>query len=137
MNVDSFIAGIMSSLKLTQTDECSVTEIEGKIVIALNLLEQLAYRKGFELRFHCLLNPYNRRSATIHYALVRAEQSQLIKRDGQNIQLLLSIEEAATIINKSPLTPSEWKIITKGLKPEPFMTMTDMEQLEKLYEQTS
>lgn len=124
MNIDGFIAGVMSSMKLSQTDQCPVTNIEEKLVNAFNVLEQLAQRKNIELRFHCELNPYNSKCPTIHYALVRAAQSGMLKRDGHAIKILASIEESADVINDSPLSLSEWKLLTKNLKSEPFLPLS-------------
>jgi hypothetical protein len=134
MNIDGFIAGIMSALKLSQTDQCPTAHIDEKIVHAFRVLEQLAQRKDIELRFHCSLNPYNKKSATVNYGLVRAGHSGMLKRDGHDIQILLSVEEAADVINDSPLSLAEWKLLTKNLKPELFSVLTEMEQLETVYE---
>lgn len=123
MNIDDFIAGIMSSLKLTQQVEIPATNLEEKIVNTFNALEQLAQRKGIELRFHCSLNPCTRRSVTVQYALVRAEQAGLIQRDGQTIEIELNTEESADIINASPLSLSEWKLLSKNLKTEAFSSL--------------
>lgn len=120
LNIDDFIAGIMSSMKLTKQVEIPATDIEEKIVNAFNSLEQLAQRKGIELRFHCSLNSFTRRSVTVHYGLVRAEQAGLIQRDGQTIEIALTTGESADIINASPLSLSEWKIIHKSMKTEMF-----------------
>lgn len=123
MNIDDFIAGIMSSLQLTKQVEISESNLEEKIVNAFNTLEQLAQRKGIELRFHCSLNPCTRKSVTVHYALVRAEHSGLIERDGQTFEIALNTEESADIINASPLSLSEWKLLIKNLKTEAFSSI--------------
>ena len=137
MNIDDFIAGILSSMKLRQVDEYPTPQVDEKIVRVFGLLEQLAQRKGVELRFHCSLNPWNNRSATVHYGLVRAQQSGMLKRDGHDIKILLTTEEAAAVINESPLSLSEWKLLTKTLNPDPLMVEADLEQLELLYERKS
>lgn len=124
MNIDGFIAGIMSSMRLSQTDQCPVTNIDEKLVNAFRVLEQLAQRKNIELRFHCDLNPYSSKCATVHYALVRAAQSGMLKRDGHTIKILMSVEESADVINDSPLSLSEWKLLTKNLKSEQFLPLS-------------
>lgn len=133
MSIDGFIAGIMSSMRLSQMVSCPAANIDEKIVNSFHLLEQLAQRKNVEMRFHCSLNPYTKKSATIHYGLVRAEQAGLVSKGAHGVEILLSIEEAADVINESPLSLSEWNLIIKNLKPEPFMVLADMERLDRLY----
>lgn len=126
ISIDDFIAGIMSSMKLSQKVELSAQDIEEKLVNAFRLLEQIAQRKGIELRFHCSLNPCTGRAITIHYALVRAEQAGLLERDGQTIEIALTTAESADIINASPLSLSEWKLISKTILKEASFSLQSL-----------
>ena len=123
ISIDEFVAGVMSSMKLSQRVELSMHNIEEELVDAFRLLEQVARRKGVELRFHCSLNAFTGRALTVHYALVRAEQSGLLVRDGQFIEISLTTAESADIINASPLSLTEWKTVTKHMRSDAFSNM--------------
>ena len=136
MSMDDFIAGILSSLKLSKQVQLSaVTNLEEKLVTSFKVLELIAQKKNIELRFHCDLNPLTRRSATAQYGLVRAEKAGILEGDGQALKIALTIEESANIINASPLSLSEWRIIHQNLKREPRRVpkkLSGIEETERL-----
>lgn len=120
MSIDGFIAGILASMRLSQIVSYPAANIDEKIVYSFNLLEQLAQRKDVEMRFHCGLNPYTKQCSTIHYGFVRAVRSGLITKGAHEFEILLSIEEAADVINASPFSLTEWKLIIKNLRTETY-----------------
>lgn len=118
LNVDDFIAGIMSSLKLSNVDTITTEDFHKRVVQAFQLLEQVSLRRNIELRFHCQLMLSRPWSPVLHYALAKAEESKIIARDGQQFNINLSPAECSEFINNSPLTPSEWKLISQNFRRE-------------------
>lgn len=133
LNIDSFIAGVTAALKLSRISECPTADVEEKMVKAFRVLDQIASRKGVELRFYCSLNPYDNSCATVRYALLRAQQSGVVRRDGQALKILVEKDDAAGVIESSPFSLTEWKMIINSLKPEPVMSSVDLEELKSLH----
>lgn len=126
MNVDDFVAGIMSALKLMKVDECPNQDIESLLVGSFSRLELLSVMENIELRFHCSLNPFTNRSATIQYALLRAENCGLLKKETNSYTICVSPEKAASVLAESPLSPKQWKSLATVLRPEQFQSITSI-----------
>lgn len=118
LNIDDFIAGMLSVMKLNQVETLPIAIFHEKAAMSFRILEEISEMKGIELRFHCGTRKLNAQSHTLHYALMRAEQAGVMKRDGQRLTITLLDSECADIINRSPVFFSEWELIVEDLYEE-------------------
>lgn len=123
MSLDEFITGIIAATKLSGMDALNSEGLEESIEKAFKRLQYISKCKGLTLRFHCESDSLTRPSATIQYAFMRAAIKGHIAKDHNSWTILMSDEEAESVLQLTSLSSTDWRALANQFEPEPFVPL--------------